>query len=77
MPGKDTFSISPDGSMLHVPRVSLSDAGRYSCVASSSVANQTKHYLLDVSGTRLLWMETVSGVSRRCGFTGLFICLSR
>ncbi|XP_065504896.1 hemicentin-2 isoform X1 [Caloenas nicobarica] len=49
LPGKDTFSVSPDGSVLHVPRVSLSDAGRYSCVASSSVANQTKHYLLDVS----------------------------
>ncbi|KAK2535167.1 Hmcn2 [Columba livia] len=49
LPGKDTFSVSPDGSMLHVTRVSLSDSGRYSCVASSSVANQTKHYLLDVS----------------------------
>ncbi|XP_010139814.1 PREDICTED: hemicentin-2-like, partial [Buceros rhinoceros silvestris] len=44
----DTFSISPDGSVLHIPRASLSDAGRYSCVASSSVGNQTKHYLLDV-----------------------------
>ncbi|XP_075375673.1 hemicentin-2-like [Mycteria americana] len=48
LPSGDTFSISPDGSVLHVPRASLSDAGRYSCVASSSVANQTKHYLLDV-----------------------------
>ncbi|KAM6237533.1 hemicentin-2 [Spheniscus humboldti] len=49
LPSRDTFSISPDGSVLHVPRASLSDAGRYSCVASSSVASQTKHYLLDVS----------------------------
>ncbi|KAM7087896.1 LOW QUALITY PROTEIN: hemicentin-2 [Ciconia maguari] len=48
LPSGDTFSISPDGSVLHIPRASLSDAGRYSCVASSSVANQTKHYLLDV-----------------------------
>ncbi|XP_074779784.1 hemicentin-2 [Athene noctua] len=48
LPSGDTFSISPDGSMLHIPRASLSDAGRYSCVASSSVANQTKYYLLDV-----------------------------
>ncbi|XP_009950773.1 PREDICTED: LOW QUALITY PROTEIN: hemicentin-2, partial [Leptosomus discolor] len=48
LPSGDTFSISPDGSVLHIPRASLSDAGRYSCMASSSVANQTKHYLLDV-----------------------------
>ncbi|XP_026716212.1 hemicentin-2 [Athene cunicularia] len=48
LPSGDAFSISPDGSMLHIPRASLSDAGRYSCVASSSVANQTKYYLLDV-----------------------------
>ncbi|KAM6047554.1 LOW QUALITY PROTEIN: hemicentin-2 [Theristicus caerulescens] len=50
LPSGDTFSISSDGSVFHVPRASLSDAGRYSCVASSSVANQTKHYLLDVLG---------------------------
>ncbi|XP_074702115.1 hemicentin-2-like [Strix aluco] len=48
LPSGDTFSISPDGSVLHIPRASLSDAGRYSCMASSSVANQTKYYLLDV-----------------------------
>lgn len=60
LPSGNTFSISPDGSMLHVPRASLSDSGRYSCVASSSVANQTKHYLLDVLGMRCLWMEAVS-----------------
>ncbi|XP_074968536.1 hemicentin-2 [Phalacrocorax aristotelis] len=48
LPSGVTFSIAADGSMLHVPRASLSDAGRYSCVASSSVGNQTKHYLLDV-----------------------------
>ncbi|KAM6193100.1 hemicentin-2 [Sarcoramphus papa] len=48
LPSEDTFSISPDGSVLHIPRASPSDAGRYSCTASSSVANQTKHYLLDV-----------------------------
>ncbi|KAM9594340.1 hemicentin-2 isoform 4-T4 [Morphnus guianensis] len=48
LPSGDNFSISPDGSMLHIPQASLSDAGRYSCMASSSVANQTKHYLLDV-----------------------------
>ncbi|KAM9256723.1 LOW QUALITY PROTEIN: hemicentin-2 [Cariama cristata] len=48
LPGGDTFSISPDGSVLHISRASLSDAGRYSCTASSSVANQTKWYLLDV-----------------------------
>ncbi|KAM6117600.1 hemicentin-2 [Phoenicopterus ruber ruber] len=51
LPGGDTFSVSPDGSVLHIPRASLSDAGRYSCVAFSSVANQTKHYLLDVSAS--------------------------
>ncbi|KAM8995979.1 hemicentin-2 isoform 2-T2 [Ara ararauna] len=44
LPSGDTFSVSPDGSVLHIPRASLSDAGRYSC----SVANQTTHYLLDV-----------------------------
>ncbi|XP_049688139.1 hemicentin-2 [Accipiter gentilis] len=48
LPSGDNFSISPDGSKLHIPQASLSDAGRYSCMASSSVANQTKHYLLDV-----------------------------
>ncbi|CAM9699604.1 unnamed protein product [Bubo scandiacus] len=48
LPSRDTFTISPDGSVLHIPRASLSDAGRYSCMASSSVANQTKYYLLDV-----------------------------
>ncbi|XP_041262809.1 hemicentin-2 isoform X2 [Onychostruthus taczanowskii] len=46
LPG--TFSISPDGSLFHIPQASLAHAGRYSCVASNSVANQTKHYLLDV-----------------------------
>nr|XP_010300774.1 PREDICTED: hemicentin-2 [Balearica regulorum gibbericeps] len=51
LPIKDMFSISPDGSVLHIPRASLSDAGRYSCVAFNSVANQTKHYLLDVSAS--------------------------
>ncbi|XP_074017166.1 hemicentin-2 [Numenius arquata] len=51
LPNGNTFSISPDGSMLHIPQASLSDAGRYSCVASSAVANQTKHYLLDVSAS--------------------------
>ncbi|XP_054077069.1 hemicentin-2 isoform X2 [Rissa tridactyla] len=51
LPNGNTFSISPDGSVFHIPQVSLSDAGRYSCVASSSVANQSKHYLLDVSAS--------------------------
>ncbi|KAM6372038.1 LOW QUALITY PROTEIN: hemicentin-2 [Pluvialis apricaria] len=51
LPNGNTLSISPDGSMLHIPEASLSDAGRYSCMASSSVANQTKHYLLDVSAS--------------------------
>ncbi|XP_059684707.1 hemicentin-2 [Gavia stellata] len=51
LPGRETVSISPDGSVLHIPRASLSDAGRYSCVASSSVVNQTKHYLLDISAS--------------------------
>ncbi|XP_056361302.1 LOW QUALITY PROTEIN: hemicentin-2 [Oenanthe melanoleuca] len=46
LPG--TFSISPDGSLFHIPQASLAHAGRYSCVASSSLGNQTKHYLLDV-----------------------------
>lgn len=62
LPSGDNFSISPDGSKLHIPQASLSDAGRYSCMASSSVANQTKHYLLDVFGTRCLWMEADSQV---------------
>ncbi|XP_068771088.1 hemicentin-2 [Struthio camelus] len=44
----DTYSISPDGSTLHITQAALSDAGRYSCVASNSVADQTKHYLLNV-----------------------------
>ncbi|XP_068012089.1 LOW QUALITY PROTEIN: hemicentin-2 [Melanerpes formicivorus] len=48
LPGGDSFSISPDGSVLHIPRASLADAGSYSCLASSSLANQTKHYLLHV-----------------------------
>ncbi|XP_054030144.1 hemicentin-2 [Dryobates pubescens] len=48
LPGGDSFSISPDGSVLHIPRASLSDAGSYSCLASSSLANQTKHYQLHV-----------------------------
>ncbi|XP_061867610.1 hemicentin-2 [Colius striatus] len=51
LPRGDTFSISSNGSVLHIPRASLSDAGRYSCLASSSLANQTKHYLLDVLGS--------------------------
>ncbi|XP_071310090.1 hemicentin-2 isoform X1 [Agelaius tricolor] len=46
LPG--TFSISPDGSLFHIPQASLAHAGLYSCVASNSVANQTKNYLLDV-----------------------------
>ncbi|OWK59760.1 Hemicentin-2 [Lonchura striata] len=46
LPG--TFSISPDGSLFHIPQASLAHAGHYSCVASNSVANQTKRYLLDV-----------------------------
>lgn len=71
LPSGDTFSVSPDGSKLHIPRASLSDAGRYSC----SVANQTKDYLLDVLGMRCLWMETVSGVSRGHGLRGLSHCL--
>ncbi|XP_065551612.1 hemicentin-2 [Lathamus discolor] len=50
LPSGDTFSVSPDGSMLHIPRASRSDAGRYSC----SVANQTKHYLLDVMASPAL-----------------------
>lgn len=58
LPG--TFSISPDGSLFHIPRASLAHSGHYSCVASSSGANQTKHYLLDVLGTRCLWMEAWS-----------------
>ncbi|XP_062447296.1 hemicentin-2 [Rhea pennata] len=45
---RDVYSISPDGSILHITQTSLSDAGRYSCVASNSVADQTKHYLLYV-----------------------------
>ncbi|XP_029816435.1 hemicentin-2 [Manacus vitellinus] len=51
LPSGDTFSTSPDGSVLHIPRASLPHAGRYSCLASNSVANQTKHYLLDVLAT--------------------------
>ncbi|XP_071430396.1 hemicentin-2 [Pithys albifrons albifrons] len=51
LPSEDIFSISPDSSVLHIPQASLSHAGRYSCVASSSVANQAKHYLLDVLAT--------------------------
>ncbi|KAJ7414143.1 hemicentin-2 [Willisornis vidua] len=51
LPSEDIFSISPDGSVFHIPQASLSHAGRYSCVASSFVANQTKHYLLDVLAT--------------------------
>lgn len=61
-PLPDTFFVSPDGSLFHIPRASLADAGRYSCVASSSVANQTKHYLLDVLGMSCLWMEAASQV---------------
>ncbi|KAM6400073.1 hemicentin-2 [Rhynochetos jubatus] len=49
LPPGDTFSISPDGSVFHILQASLSDAGRYSCVAFSSGASQTKHYLLGVS----------------------------
>ncbi|XP_008940595.1 PREDICTED: hemicentin-2-like, partial [Merops nubicus] len=48
LPTGDTSSISPDGSVLHIPQASLSDAGSYSCMASNSVGNQTKYYLLDV-----------------------------
>lgn len=55
LPG--TFSISPDGSLFHIPQASLAHAGLYSCVASNSVANQTKNYLLDILGMRCLWTE--------------------
>uniref|UniRef100_A0A8B9CUB0 Ig-like domain-containing protein n=1 Tax=Anser brachyrhynchus TaxID=132585 RepID=A0A8B9CUB0_9AVES len=51
LPGGAT-SISPDGSVLRIPQAAPSDAGRYSCVASNPVGEQTKHYLLNVSGTR-------------------------
>ncbi|KAM9176553.1 hemicentin-2 [Mergus octosetaceus] len=44
-------SISPDGSVLRIPQAAPSDAGRYSCVASSPVGEQTKHYLLNVSAS--------------------------
>lgn len=74
----DTFSISPDGSVLHIPHASLSDAGRYSCTASSSVGNQTKHYLLDVFGTRCLWMEAESQVwAGDMGLEGFLAACSR
>ncbi|KAM9370790.1 LOW QUALITY PROTEIN: hemicentin-2 [Phaethornis superciliosus] len=51
LPRGNPFSISPDGSVLHIPRASLADAGHYSCLASNSVGDQTKHYLLDVSAS--------------------------
>ncbi|XP_068513036.1 hemicentin-2 isoform X2 [Anas acuta] len=44
-------SISPDGSVLRIPQAAPSDAGRYSCVASSPAGEQTKHYLLNVSAS--------------------------
>ncbi|KAI6075993.1 Hemicentin-2 [Aix galericulata] len=44
-------SISPDGSVLRIPQAAPSDAGRYSCVASSPVGEQSKHYLLNVSAS--------------------------
>lgn len=59
-------SISPDGSVLRIPQAAPSDAGRYSCVASSPVGEQTKHYLLNVSGTRWLWVLSPGDV----GFWG-------
>uniref|UniRef100_A0A8C6YKV8 Ig-like domain-containing protein n=1 Tax=Nothoprocta perdicaria TaxID=30464 RepID=A0A8C6YKV8_NOTPE len=58
----DTYSISPDGSILHITQSALSDAGRYACVASNSVANQTKHYVLDVLGTRCFWIKAMCWV---------------
>ncbi|XP_067398294.1 hemicentin-2 [Emydura macquarii macquarii] len=45
---RDTHYISPDGSVLQINQTTLSSAGRYSCVASNSVADKTKHYLLSV-----------------------------
>nr|XP_047909504.1 hemicentin-2 [Anser cygnoides] len=50
LPGGAT-SISPDGSVLRIPQAAPSDAGRYSCVASNPVGEQTKHYLLNVSAS--------------------------
>ncbi|XP_023961842.2 hemicentin-2 isoform X1 [Chrysemys picta bellii] len=45
---RDAYYISPDGSVLQINQTTLSSAGRYSCVASNAVADQTKHYLLSV-----------------------------
>lgn len=70
LPGGAT-SISPDGSVLRIPQAAPSDAGRYSCVASNPVGEQTKHYLLNVSGTRCFGMQRLGDMS----LLGLFECL--
>lgn len=42
--------ISPDGSRLMVPRVSLSDAGEYRCVASNEVGRTSQTFRVLVFG---------------------------
>ncbi|XP_025060802.1 hemicentin-2 [Alligator sinensis] len=47
LPG-ETYYISPDGSVLQINQAPLASAGYYTCVASNSAGDKTKHYLLGV-----------------------------
>ncbi|XP_056668537.1 hemicentin-2 isoform X2 [Monodelphis domestica] len=46
--GGDLYSISPDGSLLEILQANFSSSGHYSCIASNSVSEKTKHYKLSV-----------------------------
>uniref|UniRef100_F6QD70 Hemicentin 2 n=1 Tax=Ornithorhynchus anatinus TaxID=9258 RepID=F6QD70_ORNAN len=52
------YSVSPDGSFLQINQANLSSSGHYSCIASNSIAERTKHYQLSV-----LVAPIISGVT--------------
>ncbi|XP_072488817.1 hemicentin-2 isoform X3 [Notamacropus eugenii] len=56
--GGDPYRISSDGSMLEILQANLSTSGHYSCIASNSVSEKTKHYKLSV-----LVVPTILGVT--------------
>lgn len=42
--------MSPDGAFLWIPQANLSNAGHYSCIATNSVGEKTKHTQLSILG---------------------------
>ncbi|XP_060245885.1 hemicentin-2 [Meriones unguiculatus] len=42
------YEMSPDGAFLWIPQANLSNAGHYSCIATNSIGEKTKHTQLSV-----------------------------